>query len=234
MSLLTMFFYFFYGFCLLLFYPLIFANENTLPIPQDILEIIEQIDSSADAYLQSGHKTYDSNQRLPVNLNFKIKDPALTQPSIPKKSYKPVQKKSPSFFSKKIKTTQTNQATQTNKTSSHFGEINYIKFLMDEWISAWSEGNADAYIKLYTADYSPKNKTREGWISNRKNTIKANKNIKVKISDIDFKIIQNKQIIRCRFKQKYSSFNYKDLSRKELLWKKVKGKWLISSERVIK
>lgn len=107
-------------------------------------------------------------------------------------------------------------------------EIEVKKALLS-WANAWSNRDADKYIKAYRKGYAPIGKTTKDWAAGRRWNFKTKKYIKVTLSNI--KITSNDKKFRAKFKQSYESNTYKDVVKKELVFTKEAGRWKISAER---
>ncbi len=105
---------------------------------------------------------------------------------------------------------------------------------LEQWRKSWISGDSDAYISLYQANYSPRGKTRAGWVKNRKDKVNPNKRINVVISHSKVYVNKRGDRANTRFEQTYSSKNYSDKVQKRLYWIKQQGQWLIEKESIIK
>jgi len=103
-----------------------------------------------------------------------------------------------------------------------------VKKALLSWANAWSNRDADKYIKAYKKGYTPKGKTAKDWAAGRRWNFKTKKYIKVTLSNI--KITSKGKNFRAKFKQSYESNTYKDVVNKELIFIKQAGRWKISKE----
>lgn len=98
------------------------------------------------------------------------------------------------------------------------------------WANAWSTKDIDVYLSKYAADFkTPNGEALNLWQASRKQKISSQGKILVEIEDIKV-TMKNENLARIQFKQKYSSDKLTEDSNKNLLVKKIDGKWLIQEE----
>jgi hypothetical protein len=230
--------YFLFGQFLLLFFsiPICLADVNTGndSIQEDVLRVLEQIDKDADSYLQN---TATQNENIIVEpIDYRRSSQIIDVPIIKATSQVKQKKYDQSIIKLKRvipqpkKIVKSDKGSPANKQSS---ALNQISELLDNWANSWSNGNVDAYINFYSKDYSPTKISRKRWLANRRKLIKPERKIKIKISQIKLQYIKKNEMISSRFTQKFSSTFYSDTSKKQLIWKKINGDWVISSENTI-
>ena len=98
------------------------------------------------------------------------------------------------------------------------------------WANAWSTKDIDVYLSKYAADFkTPNGEALNLWQASRKQKISSQGKILVEIEDIKV-TMKNENLARIQFKQKYSSDKLTEDSNKNLLVKKIDGKWFIQEE----
>jgi outer membrane lipoprotein carrier protein len=98
------------------------------------------------------------------------------------------------------------------------------------WASAWSTKDIKVYLSKYAEDFkTPNGDTLALWQASRKQKISSQGKILVEIEDIKV-TMENENLARVQFKQKYSSDKLTEDSIKSLLVKKIDGKWFIQEE----
>jgi len=102
------------------------------------------------------------------------------------------------------------------------------------WANAWSTKDIDVYLSKYAADFkTPNGEALNLWQASRKQKISSQGKILVEIEDIKV-TMKNENLARIQFKQKYSSDKLTEDSNKNLLVKKIDGKWFIQEETLVK
>ena len=102
------------------------------------------------------------------------------------------------------------------------------------WANAWSTKDIDVYLSKYAADFkTPNSEALNLWQASRKQKISSQGKILVEIEDIKV-TMKNENLARIQFKQKYSSDKLTEDSNKNLLVKKIDGKWFIQEETLVK
>ena len=108
-------------------------------------------------------------------------------------------------------------------------ELELIAFV-HAWVNAWSDRDIELYLSKYAEDFkTPNGDTFTLWQASRKKNFLSQGKILVEIEDIKVSM-NNENLARLQFKQKYISDKFRDESNKFLLVKKIDGKWLIQEE----
>jgi hypothetical protein len=106
-----------------------------------------------------------------------------------------------------------------------------IRQAIERWRRSWSERNIQGYLDSYDPGYTPNpNVTREQWINERTTRIVPRKFIEVTIDNLHLEPGNNDTII-ARFTQHYRSDSLETRTKKELVFSRRNGAWLIVSER---
>ena len=101
------------------------------------------------------------------------------------------------------------------------------------WSDAWSQGNADAYIAAYAADYVPAGgDTHAAWEKRRRALLGIAKNVELRIESPKVKMMADGHAL-VTFKQYYRSTNNRDDLVKEIKFVQRDGRWVIVNERVV-
>ena len=117
----------------------------------------------------------------------------------------------------------------TSSTKANDKDAELIAFATG-WANAWSTKDIDVYLSKYAADFkTPNGEALNLWQASRKQKISSQGKILVEIEDIKV-TMKNENLARIQFKQKYSSDKLTEDSNKNLLVKKIDGKWLIQEE----
>jgi len=106
-----------------------------------------------------------------------------------------------------------------------------IQQAIEGWRRSWSERNIQGYLDSYDPGYTPNpNVTREQWINERTRRIVPRKFIEVSIDNLRLEPGTNNTVI-ARFTQHYRSDSLETRTKKELVFSRRNGAWLIVSER---
>ena len=101
------------------------------------------------------------------------------------------------------------------------------------WSDAWSQGNADAYIAAYAADYVPPGgDAHAAWEKRRRALLGIAKNVELRIESPKVKMMADGHAL-VTFKQYYRSTNARDDLVKEIKFVQRDGRWVIVNERVV-
>lgn len=103
-----------------------------------------------------------------------------------------------------------------------------IKESVLDWAIDWQSKRYQDYINHYTDSYSPKNMSRQKWLTQREQRILGSDKINIKISKVKIKINENRATVE--FDQSFASPTYKDKVRKRVRMINNKQQWLIYSE----
>ena len=96
------------------------------------------------------------------------------------------------------------------------------------WLKAWTNQNVSTYLSFYSDRFKASNRTLAKWKNSRRYALTSNKNLTIKLSDLQFS--ENKNTIEVNFIQKYSSDKHSDVGIKELVWSKFGNSWKILKE----
>lgn len=108
---------------------------------------------------------------------------------------------------------------------------NDVEAAAKAWASAWSAQNVDGYLASYGRDFvPPKRLSRTAWEKERRVRLHKPSFIKITLSNMKINL-HGKDYAEIRFTQSYQSDTYGDRVKKEILMRKVDGKWLITQER---
>lgn len=106
-----------------------------------------------------------------------------------------------------------------------------VEASLNNWANAWSAQDVNTYISSYGREFSPpKNLSRSAWEKERRKRLLRPSFIKVTLSNVKINL-HGKDYAEIRFTQGYQSDTYRDKVKKEILMRKVDGKWLITHER---
>ncbi len=102
---------------------------------------------------------------------------------------------------------------------------------MAAWQDAWRNKQVDSYLGFYASSFVPDKLKRGAWEQDRR--IKLNKPgaIEVKVGPPTYEIKDG--VVKVSFNQEYSSFNYKDSTRKTMTWVQEGGVWRIQRESTL-
>ena len=103
------------------------------------------------------------------------------------------------------------------------------KTYIQSWVSAWEKKDISTYISFYSKQYKGTQNHRGAWEILRQRALKKNKNISIKLSNIQTyqKGINRVEVI---FTQEYISDRYTDTGIKELLVERKGTDWKIINE----
>ena len=103
------------------------------------------------------------------------------------------------------------------------------KTYIQSWASAWEKKDISTYISFYSKEYKGTQNHRGAWEASRQRAFKKNKNISIKLSNIQTyqKGINRVEVI---FTQEYISDRYTDTGIKELLVERKGTDWKIINE----
>lgn len=105
-----------------------------------------------------------------------------------------------------------------------------VRQAVDAWARAWSKQDVAGYLGSYSDDFqAPDKLSLAQWKERRTARIGKPKFIKVTLKSVQATVTQDTATVR--FEQDFQSDNLKESGiKKELLLKKVNGRWLILSE----
>jgi tetratricopeptide repeat protein len=108
---------------------------------------------------------------------------------------------------------------------------NAVELAVKNWASSWSVQDVDAYLASYAREFvPPKRLSRAAWEKERRIRLRKPGFIKVTLSALKINL-HGKDYAEIKFTQSYQSDTYGDKVKKEVLMRKVEGKWLITQER---
>jgi hypothetical protein len=127
---------------------------------------------------------------------------------------------------------QTNQNKVTKSAKAEESTVEQqITNNLRSWANAWSNKDYKGYIATYTNVYRPNAKlTHKQWVQQREHRIAKPKFIKVSISNIKVKLLQD-NLAEALFEQRYQSDTYKDAVKKRVMLVNSNGQWKISLEK---
>ena len=103
---------------------------------------------------------------------------------------------------------------------------------LEAWRTAWQGKQVDEYLAMYgKAFVPPPPLDRAGWEADRHLKLGKKGDIVVDISELETTVEGDKATMR--FRQRYSSSNYRDETRKTLGWALEAGAWKIVSEEAV-
>jgi len=103
------------------------------------------------------------------------------------------------------------------------------KRYIQSWASAWEKKDISTYISFYSKEYKGAQNHRGAWEASRQRAFKNNKNISIKLSNIQG-YQKGKNKVGVSFTQEYKSDGYTDTGIKELLVEKKNTDWKITNE----
>ncbi len=108
---------------------------------------------------------------------------------------------------------------------------NDVLSIVHEWAASWSARNVKGYLAFYADDFKiPGGVSRAEWEAQRNDRISRQKSIKVGISNVKVKFIDDNHA-SISFKQSYRASHLKTSSGKILVLVKSGDTWLIQEER---
>ena len=137
-----------------------------------------------------------------------------------------IAKASKTLSSKVIKNQSPGNTTKTKKSAIAEGiPASHI----ENWARAWEKQDIASYMAFYSKEFKGFKNHRGAWEASRQNALKKNKNISIKLSNIQIHK-KGKEKIEVNFIQKYQSDGYADTGIKELVWIKTGSDWKILKE----
>jgi hypothetical protein len=108
-----------------------------------------------------------------------------------------------------------------------------VQAAVQTWAQAWSAGDADAYLRHYSATFKPAaNQSRSAWERTRRQRVTPEQEIRVELDALEL-IPTGEQQVQVRFVQRYAAKRLQDRSRKQLDWVLENGQWKIAAETVL-
>lgn len=100
---------------------------------------------------------------------------------------------------------------------------------LQAWESAWEAKDVERYLAAYASSFkSDKHRSREAWAADRRLKLDKPGDIIVEVAEPKFE--EKGEVVTVTFTQRYSSSNYKDVTRKQIEWVKEAGEWRIRRE----
>ena len=111
-----------------------------------------------------------------------------------------------------------------------------IENQLQQWVSAWSDGDSEAYLKHYSEKFQPdvEGKNFAQWKYSRRVRLSVARGVDVSIDKLKLFITPEGEQALVEFDQDYRSSTYSDRVLKQLYLQKQQNNWLIVAERVIK
>lgn len=108
---------------------------------------------------------------------------------------------------------------------------NEVLKMLQDWSSAWSAKNVDAYLSFYAGDFkTPDGESRAAWDISRKERISKPKSIRVTVSNAKVSFADDTHA-SVSFRQSYRASHLNSSNSKTMKLVKNDGKWLIQEER---
>lgn len=101
-----------------------------------------------------------------------------------------------------------------------------------QWAEAWSTKDFPAYASHYSDQHHPNFNSHGAWLDNRRKRIMRAGEIKIEVSEIQFRYQSDSTAI-VDFKQAFTSPSFSDQVAKRLSFKHIGSEWKISDERVL-
>lgn len=102
---------------------------------------------------------------------------------------------------------------------------------MAAWQDAWRNKQVDSYLGYYASSFVPDKLKRGAWEQDRRTKLSKPGAIEVKMGPPTYEIKDG--VVKVSFNQEYSSFNYKDTTRKTMVWVQEAGAWRIQRESAL-
>jgi tetratricopeptide (TPR) repeat protein len=102
---------------------------------------------------------------------------------------------------------------------------------MAAWQDAWRSKQVDSYLGFYASSFVPDKLKRGAWEQDRRTKLNKPGAIEVKMGPPTYDIKDG--VVKVSFSQEYSSFNYKDTTRKTMVWVQEAGAWRIQRESAL-
>jgi len=111
-----------------------------------------------------------------------------------------------------------------------------IKQQLIAWSRAWSQGDFEYYIQIYSENFQPSDASQSylDWKNIRRAKLKFTEGINVDIENIRVFAEPLGKYALVEFIQNYQSSTYRDRVLKQMYMRRQQGSWLILSERTIK
>lgn len=106
-----------------------------------------------------------------------------------------------------------------------------LAYQIGGWRDAWQAGEIDQYLSYYSEAFQPKGReTFEQWKRRRLRLVNATRSIELQMEDfeVSYDPATNRSLVT--FTQFYESENYKDVSKKRIIFENQQDRWMIVSE----
>lgn len=106
--------------------------------------------------------------------------------------------------------------------------------VVDRWAKGWSELNVETYLSCYEKSFFPdKFSSAKSWRDSRRDRFKRQQWVKLKLTGMVLSL-RGGGVYAVEFTQDYESDTYRDVTRKELVFRKLENDWRIAAENVVK
>ena len=102
---------------------------------------------------------------------------------------------------------------------------------MTAWQDAWRNKQVDSYLGFYAGSFVPEKLNRGAWVQDRRTKLNKPGAIELKMGPPTYEIKDG--VVKVSFNQEYSSFNYRDTTRKTMVWVQEAGVWRIQRESAL-
>ena len=117
------------------------------------------------------------------------------------------------------------RATPTPADAPLSAEINAA---LDNWRSAWEQARVDDYLSAYALTFEPETGSRANWEATRRQRLASHVNMQITLEEVS--VQQIGPLVQAEFIQRFSSNRLNDVSRKQIVFEDVGGRWLIVRE----
>lgn len=163
----------------------------------------------------------DELNKQKENLSARIKENLTTLQKVAK-----ILKVLPAKAVKKLSFPQNNGIKKEKKPTT---PPSLVASFIQSWARAWEKKDILTYISFYSKEYKGTQNHRGAWEASRQRAFKNNKNISIKLSNIQT-YQKGKNRVEVNFTQKYKSDGHTDTGIKELLVEKKATDWKIINE----
>jgi adhesin transport system outer membrane protein len=104
---------------------------------------------------------------------------------------------------------------------------------LEKWVAAWSAKDFPAYRAFYAEDFQPASgESSARWAAERQQRIARASAPSIRIEAVESEFT-GAELARTHFIQHYQAGNYRDVVRKQLLWRRINGDWRIVGENLL-
>jgi ketosteroid isomerase-like protein len=105
-----------------------------------------------------------------------------------------------------------------------------VRAALDDWLAAWSKRQVDAYLQHYDARFTPPDgMSRGAWEKQRRERLGKARDISIRIESLSFGALAG-NTAEVSFVQHYASSNYRESSRKTVVFARGGQGWRIQHE----